>query len=162
MIRDALLTDAPLITNIYNHYIEHSGATMEYNKVEPEYFKKKINSTLSSGHFWLVAEYEGEIIGYAYSGKWNPRDGYKHTCEISIYISPEITTKGWGTKLYTELFTRLKEVNMLVIIAVITLPNEANIKLHEKFGMTKVAHFPRMGIKFDNWLDVGYWQLNNN
>ncbi len=162
MIRDALSSDAPFITDIYNYYVEHSGATMEYNTVNQDYFKKKISSTLSSGHFFIVAEHDGEIIGYAYSNVWNPREGYKYTCEISIYLSPDVITKGWGTKLYAELFKRLKEADRLVIIAVITLPNEASIKLHEKFGMIKVAHFPKMGIKFGNWLDVGYWQLNIN
>lgn len=162
MIRDALLSDAESITEIYNHYVEHSAATMEYEKVDSEFYKKKITSTLSSGHFWQVAEFEGKVIGYAYSQDWNPRDGYKHTCEVSIYLSPNITAKGWGTKLYSALFERLKEAGILVIIAVITLPNEASITLHEKFGMIKVAHFPKMSIKFNNWVDVAYWQVNWN
>jgi len=39
------------------------------------------------------------------------------------------------------------------------LPNEPSIKLHEKFGFKKVAHFPQVGFKFQKWVDVGYWQL---
>lgn len=162
MIRDALLSDTPAITNIYNYYVEHSYATMQYEKTEPAFFEKKIDSVRREGHFWLVAEIEEEIIGYAYSGKWNPREGYRQTCEVSIYLSPSIIAKGWGTKLYTELFERLKEKNMKVIIAVIGLPNEGSIALHEKFGMKKVAHFPRMGFKLGKWMDVGYWQINWN
>ncbi|RNC85609.1 MAG: N-acetyltransferase [Balneola sp.] len=162
MIREATLLDAPAITKIYNHYVEHSGATMEYETVSSSFYEDKIKKTLDSEQFWLVAEKDGEIIGYAYSRIWNPRDGYRFTCEVSIYISPTVITKGWGTKLYTALFNKLKEAGMLVIIAVITLPNEASIALHEKFGMKKVAHFPKMGIKFDRWLDVGYWQVNLN
>lgn len=30
--------------------------------------------------------------------------------------------------------------------------------LHEKFGMTPVAHFNPLGFKFGDWIDVGYWQ----
>ena len=160
MIRDATLNDASAITGIYNHYVRHSYATMEYDPVEETVYEKKIQTAQNSGHSWLVAEEEKEIIGYAYSGAWNPRDGYKHTCEVSVYISHTVTTKGWGTKLYTELFDRLKNGGMKTIIAVIGLPNEASVALHEKFGMKKVAHFPKMGIKFDQWQDVGYWQVN--
>lgn len=162
MIRDVLSSDISSICDIYNHYVEHSSATMEYDIVDEEYFNMKINSSLKSGHFWLVAEHNNQIIGYAYSSQWNPRKGYNHTCEISIYLSPNIISKGWGTRLYTELFDRLKKSGILVIIAVITLPNTSSVALHEKFGMKKVAHFPKMGIKFDTWLDVGFWQLNFN
>jgi L-amino acid N-acyltransferase YncA len=41
----------------------------------------------------------------------------------------------------------------------IALPNDASIALHESFGMTQVAHQPRMGWKFNAWHDVGYWAL---
>ncbi len=162
MIREATLSDAPAITSIYNHYVEHSYATMQYEQSDAAFFEEKIEQVLSSGHFWLVAEEEGEIIGYAYSSAWNPREGYKQTCEVSVYLSPAITAKGWGTKLYTELFERLRRKGIKVIIAVIGLPNEASIALHEKFGMKQVAHFPKMGFKFDKWMDVGYWQVNFN
>ena len=162
MIREVTPSDAPAITSIYNHYVEHSYATMQYELSETAFFEEKIKHVRSSGHFWLVVELENEIVGYAYSAKWNPREGYNRTCEISVYLSPTITAKGWGTKLYTELFERLREKGMMVIIAVIGLPNEASIALHEKFGMKKVAHFPRMGFKLGNWMDVGYWQVNYN
>ena len=162
MIREVLNSDISSICEIYNHYVEHSSSTMEYQSVDEDYFRMKIDSSHQSGHFWLVAEHNNQIIGYAYSSQWNPRKGYKNTCEVSIYMSPNVVSKGWGTKLYTELFDRLIKLEILVFIAVITLPNSASISLHEKFGMKKVAHFPKMGIKFDKWLDVGYWQLNHN
>ncbi len=162
MIRDALPSDVAAITDIYNHYVEHSYATMQYEKSEPSFFEAKINTVQESGHFWLVAEDKGNVVGYAYSGAWNPREGYRHTCEVSVYLSPATTAKGWGTKLYSELFGRLKKKGIQVVISVIGLPNEASIALHEKFGMKQVAHFPRMGFKLGNWMDVGYWQVNYN
>lgn len=162
MIREATISDAPAITSIYNYYVGHSYATMQYEPAEISFFEEKIEQVQNSGHLWLVAEQDGEIIGYAYSAAWNPREGYKQTCEVSVYLSPSIITKGWGTKLYAELFERLKKKGIKVIIAVIGLPNEASIALHEKFGMKKVAHFPKMGFKFNKWMDVGYWQVNYN
>jgi phosphinothricin acetyltransferase len=41
---------------------------------------------------------------------------------------------------------------------VIALPNDASIRLHERFGFTKVAHLDEIGFKFGQWIDVGYWQ----
>jgi phosphinothricin acetyltransferase len=44
------------------------------------------------------------------------------------------------------------------IIGGIALPNEASVRLHEKCGFKKVAHFLEVGRKFDRWIDVGFWQ----
>jgi phosphinothricin acetyltransferase len=50
-------------------------------------------------------------------------------------------------------------LNFHVLIGGISLPNDASIALHEKFGFEKVAHFKEVGFKFNRWIDVGYWQL---
>jgi L-amino acid N-acyltransferase YncA len=64
-----------------------------------------------------------------------------------------------GNKLFSDLILRLKELNYRAIMGGIALPNDASIALHEKLGFEKVAHFKKMGFKFDRWIDVGYWQL---
>jgi phosphinothricin acetyltransferase len=46
------------------------------------------------------------------------------------------------------------------IVSGITLPNDRSVALHEKFGFIKVAQFPEIGYKMDQWLDVGYWSLS--
>jgi len=40
----------------------------------------------------------------------------------------------------------------------VALPNDASIRLHEKFGFEKCAHFREVGFKFDRWIDVAYWE----
>jgi len=77
---------------------------------------------------------------------------------VSVYLAPEQTGKGAGSRLYTELFLRLSALGYHVVIGAITLPNPASIALHEKFGMEKVGHFKEVGFKFGKWVDVGYWQ----
>lgn len=58
-----------------------------------------------------------------------------------------------------ELFKALENTSVHALIAGISLPNEASIKLHEAVGFEKVAHFKQVGRKFDNWIDVGNWEL---
>ena len=43
-------------------------------------------------------------------------------------------------------------------MGVIALPNPASVALHEKFGMERVGLFKGIGVKFGQWIDVGYWQ----
>lgn len=66
--------------------------------------------------------------------------------------------RGVGTQLYDALFPLLHARGIHAVIGGIALPNAASVARHEKFGMHKVAHFEQTGIKFGQWVDVGYWQ----
>ncbi|HBP99724.1 MAG TPA: phosphinothricin acetyltransferase, partial [Gammaproteobacteria bacterium] len=67
--------------------------------------------------------------------------------------------EGLGKQLYEHLIKALRETEVHTLIAGIALPNEASIALHEKLGFVKVGEFVEVGKKFDNFLNVGYWQL---
>ena len=158
MIREARDSDADSIAEIYNYYIRETVITFEEEEISGNEINSRMQEVRNSGFPWIVAEEEGKIIGYAYATKWNVRSAYRFSAQVAVYISNACTARGWGTELYDELFSRLKAINMHVVIGGITLPNDASVALHEKFGMTKVAHFKEVGKKFGCWLDVGYWQ----
>jgi len=58
------------------------------------------------------------------------------------------------------LLADLRQGEVHVVIGGIALPNEASVRLHEKLGFRKVAHFKEVGYKFGRWIDVGYWELS--
>ena len=158
MIRPAQPGDIAAITTIYNYYVLNTVISFEEEPVSAVDMQGRIEKVNSAGLPWLVAEQDGEIIGYAYAFQWNARAAYKHTVEITVYLSHKNTAKGWGTSLYTALFEELKKVRVRVVIAGIALPNPASIALHEKLGLVKVSHFKEVGFKFNQWIDVGHWQ----
>ncbi len=159
MIREASEQDVEAIVDIYNYYIRNTVVTFEETEVDVRDFSARIRKVQGSGNSWLVAIEEGRVIGYAYSTKWNERAAYRSTVEVSVYLSHTEVSKGWGTRLYDELFSGLLVRGIHVVIGGITLPNAASVALHEKKGMEKVAHFVEVGNKFGEWLDVGYWQV---
>jgi len=57
------------------------------------------------------------------------------------------------------LIKALRETKVHTLIVGIALPNEASIALHEKLGFVKVGEIEEVGKNFDNFLNVGYWQL---
>lgn len=159
MIRKASGEDAAAIAAIYNYYISDTVVTFETDVINAEDMVTRIASIQSSHLPWLVAEdATGKIIGYAYACKWRERFAYRFSVEITVYLSPHCTGKGLGTQLYDVLFSELRTRSIHSVIGGITLPNQASIALHEKFGLQKVAHFKEVGFKFKQWLDVGYWQ----
>lgn len=158
MIRPVEQKDHNKITAIYNYYILNSIATFEEETISIDTMGKRIDS-ITREFPWLVFEHEQKICGYAYACLWNTRSAYRKSAEITIYIEQTNVNKGIGTKLYAELISRLITMGFHVVIGGISLPNKASIALHEKFGLKKVAHFSEVGLKFNKWIDVGYWEL---
>ena len=158
-IRDAELHDARALADIYDHYVLNSHATFEVDPIDVGEMERRLDNSRNRGLPFLVAVVDDEIRGYAFAQPYKTRTAYQHSVEISVYVSPQTIAKGIGSSLYQELFRRLRGSGLHAVIAGISLPNDASIRLHEKFGMTKVAHFAEVGNKFGRWIDVGYWQL---
>jgi len=159
VIRSVEIKDAQAISDIYNHYIANTVITFEEDLVNSQDMVNRINKVLSANLPWFVAQdVSGNILGYAYASKWRERLSYRFSVEVTVYLSPDSAGKGVGSSLYESLFKALKANNMHSVIGGITLPNPASVAIHEKFGMKKVAHFEEVGLKFGQWLDVGYWQ----
>ncbi len=158
MIRDAIGSDVPAITEIYNYYIEHTVVTFEEEpKTVPE-MEERIQG-VQEKYPWIVMEVEGEIVGYAYATEWKSRSAYRYSAESTVYIKHGLNGKGYGYALYTALLEKLRAKNLHCILAGIVPPNPASIKLHEKLGFQKIGIQKEVGFKFNKWEDVGYWQL---
>lgn len=158
MIRPALAQDAERIASIYNHYVEHTFVTFEEEPVATEEMAERI-ARITASYPWLVFEREAEVCGYAYATRWRERASYRLSAESTIYIAADRTGQGLGTVLYRSLIDRLCEAGLHCVMGGIALPNPASVCLHEKLGFQKVAELKEVGRKFDEWIDVGYWQL---
>ena len=159
MIRNVRIDDSEAIAAIYNHYVVNSTVTFEVEAITGTEIAKRIQANLDADLPWLIAEAEGNVIGYCYATPWKARKAYQHSVEISVYLDADSHTKGIGSQLYAALFIQLKMQNVHAVMAGIALPNEASIALHEKHNMQKVAHFKQVGKKFGQWIDVAYWQV---
>lgn len=162
MIRPVLIDDAEQIAEIYNYYVTNSIITFEEETVSADEYVNRITDTISNGFPWLVWETDGAIAGYAYAGKWRQRIAYRFTVETAVYLDQGQLGNGIGSQLYAALLDELRKGDFRVVMGWVALPNEESVKLHERFGFKKVAHFPEVGWKFNRWIDVGGWQLMLN
>jgi L-amino acid N-acyltransferase YncA len=159
-VRPATRDDAAAMARIYNYYVGQTIVTFEEVAVTANDFERRVEEVQAGSLPWLVAEQGSEIVGYAYASNWKRRYGYRFSVEVTVYLDPTSARRGIGTRLYAQLLLLLKAAGIRVAIGGIALPNDASVILHEKFGFKKVAHFKEVGIKFDQWIDVGYWQLS--
>lgn len=158
MIRPATTADCEAIARIYNHYILNTVVTFEETAIAAHDIAERLKTVAAASLPWLVSERDGRVVGYAYAGKWNSRSAYRYSVECTVYLDPAETGRGLGSELYETLFPILRQNQKHLVIAGISLPNDASVALHEKFGLKKAAHFAEVGFKFERWVDVGYWQ----
>jgi L-amino acid N-acyltransferase YncA len=159
LIRSATPDDAEQIAEIYNHYVLTSTITFEEEPVPVAEMAWRVADIQASSLPWLVATRAGEITGFAYANKWKTRAAYRFSTEVTVYVRAGLGRSGTGSRLYAGLFAALKAGGTHAVIGGVALPNEASLRLHQKFGFEKVAHFKEVGFKFDRWIDVTYWQL---
>jgi L-amino acid N-acyltransferase YncA len=158
MIRPANASDAADIVAIYNHYVATTTISFEENPVAVQEMAQRI-ADVSAKLPWFVCEEDGRVVGYAYATPWRVRAAYRFSVESSVYVSPDHPRRGIGARLYRALLDDLRRRGIRAVIGGIAQPNIASVALHEAFGFEKVAHFKQVGRKFDQWLDVGYWEL---
>jgi phosphinothricin acetyltransferase len=159
MLRDANIPDAVRMTEIYNYYIENTVITFEEEKITVKDMEQKIAGILNRRYPCIVYEEAGRIAGYAYLNTWRPQPAYRITLETSVYLDAHCTGKGLGSILYQELINRAQSINIHSLIGVLSVPNEASRKLHEKFGFRLAGTFKETGYKFNRLIDVEFWQL---
>lgn len=159
MIREARFDDAVIIANIYNYYIENTIITFENTIVNGAEIKRRMQKVLDAGYPYLVYEEDGAVVGYAYLDQWRTRKAYDITLETSIYLDLNNLKNGIGTQLYEELIARARTLRIHSLIGVVSHPNEASYRLHQKLGFTLVGTFKEVGEKFGRLIDVEFWQL---
>jgi L-amino acid N-acyltransferase YncA len=159
LIRDAdPERDAAACAAIYAPHVEGSAVSFEERAPDAAEMAARI-ARYGASHAWLVAEREGEVVGYAYATAFNERPAYRWSAGVSVYVGAGARGEGVGRALYGALFGRLRERGFRMACAGITLPNQASVGLHESLGFEQVGVNPEIGWKNGAWHDVGWFQL---
>ena len=158
-IRPARATDLPRLTEIYNHYIINTPITFDVDLATVEERRPWFAQFAEAGpHRLLVAEDAASILGYAGSHQFRTKKAYDTTVETTIYCAPEATARGVGSALYTALFDVIRGEDIRMAIAGITMPNDASVVLHKRFGFVPAGLMHAVGYKFEQYWDVAWYE----
>lgn len=156
-IRAATAEDLPRLTEIYNHYVLHTPITFDIEPFTLEQRRPWFDQhALAGRHRLFVAEQDGTVIGYSSSHQFRVKRAYDSTVETTVYCAPDGHRRGVGTALYEALFDALRGEDIASFVAGITLPNEASLALHARFGFSHVGTMHRVGRKFGSYWDVSW------
>jgi phosphinothricin acetyltransferase len=143
---------------IYDEQVRHGIATFDLEPPALSYWQHHLASEEPGDHF-LVADDDGEVVGFAYSSAYRPRPGYRLTRETSVYLAERARGRGLGRRLYDELLAKVRADGIHVVLALVAQPNPASDALHLACGFEYLGTMREVGRKFDRWLDTAWFQL---
>ncbi|MEH8029882.1 N-acetyltransferase family protein [Gallibacterium anatis] len=160
LIRPAQQQDLPALLAIYNHEILNGVATFDLQPKSLAERQSWFDEHNKNNHPLLVAEQDGEVLGYASLSRYAEKAAYNSTVELSVYIAPSARRQGIASQLMHAVIELAKKDNTThLIVSLITGTNQASISLHQKFGFNKVGTLHQVGYKHQQFLDVHIYEL---
>lgn len=158
VIRPALETDIDALLKIYAPYVEDSSISFECELPSYQEFLQRVIKYQSRWQ-WLVAEIDGDIVGYAYGSPHRERAAYQWSVDVSVYVSALSHGKGIGRTLYLHLLRDLAGKGYRQAFAGIAQPNVKSVALHRRVGFELLGVYKSVGFKHGQWHDVAWYQL---
>ena len=147
----------PKVLDIYNYYVTQTTVSFHTAELTLDEIRQNVMNG-SSRYPTYVVEDAGSMIGYALLTQHKKKQAYDVTAEITIYIDPQHLGKRIGTDVVTFLENKAQELGFHGLVATICTENERSIRLFERMGYEKCAHFKEVGYKFGKWLDIASYQ----
>ena len=159
-LRVASLEDAEALLKIYAPYVQKTAITFEYEVPSVKEFRERMENTLKK-YPYLVAQKDGELLGYAYTGPFGSRAAYSWAAEVSIYLREDSRKMGLGKKLYQVIEEISRLQNITNLNACIGYPEKEDAYLtknsaefHRHLGYRLVGEFHQCGYKFGRWYNM--------
>ena len=152
-LRLARPEDAEATREFYN--TEVTGSTVTFDLVP-----RSIDDQLawldqrSGAMAVVVAEIDGQIVGFASLSPYRDRPAYATTVEDSVYVHADFRGRGVARALLAEILDIAATRGFHAVMARIVGGHDASIGLHSSLDFEIVGTEREVGRKFGKWLDV--------
>ena len=155
LVRDATEADMKAVQIIYAQQVLHGLASFEEEAPSIAELLSRRESVRAADLPYLVAELDGQVVGYTYASAYRPRSGYRLTVEDSVYVAEGMQGQGIGRALLSALVGRCETGPWHQMIAVIgDSANTGSIVLHERLGFHRVGTLDSVGFKLGRFIDT--------
>jgi L-amino acid N-acyltransferase YncA len=148
-IRPMQPSDWPAVRAIYEQGLATRQASFETEAPEWEAW--------DAGHLAglrLVAERDGEVVGWAALSPASRRPCYAGVVEESVYVAAEARGQGVGSNLLRTLIETAEKARIWTIQTSIFPENAASIALHRRCGFRVVGVRERIAQLDGHWRDT--------
>jgi len=142
--------DAAAIARIYNAGIDDRVATFETRHRTPA----DVAAWFDGIHPIVVVEDEGEILAFASTSTYRPRDCYSGIAEFSVYADRAARGRGAGHVAMEALFAEARRAGFWKMVSRVFVENTASRALLKKVGFREVGVYERHAKLDGVWRDV--------
>lgn len=148
-VRDARLGDEAAIADIYNEGIRERVATFETEERTPDDVRAWFDDLLPL----LVAERQGQIVGWARISPYSSRPAYGGVGEHAVYVARAGRRAGVGLRLLDALATAARDAGLHKLTSRIFTDNTASLELHAAAGFDAIGTHRRHAKLDGQWKD---------
>ena len=148
--RAATPDDSPAMARIYNEGIEDRIATFETRQRSIE----DIRAWFDGVHPIVVVEEDGQVVAFASTSTYRPRDCYAGIAETSVYVSRPFRRRGAGRLALQSLIDSAARAGFWKLLSRIFPENTASRGLVKDLGFREVGVYQRHGRIDGEWRDV--------
>ena len=149
-VRPAGPEDAEAIARIYNQGIEDRVATFETRHRTPE----DVLGWLDGKHPVVIVESEGDIVAFASTSSYRPRECYEGVAEFSVYVDRDRRGHGTGRAAMLGLIEAAERAGFWKLVSRIFPENEPSLRLMRSLGFREVGRYERHARLDGVWRDV--------
>ncbi len=154
-VREAVDADMAAVQAIYAHHVMNGCGTFEEVAPDLTEMERRRAGILHRRLPYLVAERNGEVLGFAYAAQFRPRSAYRLTVEDSIYVAPQAMGRGVGRMLLKHLVRLCTDLGYRQMVAAIgDSENVVSVALHASQGFVDVGCLKSAGFKLGRWVDM--------
>jgi L-amino acid N-acyltransferase YncA len=158
-VRPATEADAQALAAIYGDAVAHGFGTFEEEPPGPAEMDARRRAVQDRGLPYLVAEADGQVLGFAYAGPFRPRAAYRYTPEDSVYVAPDAKGQGVGRAVLTAVIAACEALGVRQLMAVIgDSQNAGSMGLHRALGFEQMGIGKSVGFKHGRWVDIVHMQ----
>lgn len=139
-VRTMAAADGPAVLAIYGEGIADGDGTFETTVPAWDAFAAK-----TIPHLRLVAEAEGQVLGWAALAPFSPRPVYGGVGVVSIYVARAARGRGIGDRLLGRLVQAAEAAGLWSLQASIFPENVASLSLHRRHGFRIAGRRERIG-----------------
>jgi L-amino acid N-acyltransferase YncA len=148
--RAATPADLAAIAAIYNDGIDDRVATFETRHRTAD----DITSWLGGRHPVIVVDDDGEIVAFASTSTYRPRDCYGGVAEFSVYVARDKRGRGYGRAAMTALCDAAARAGFWKLVSRVFVENTASRELMKSMGFREVGIYERHAQLDGVWRDV--------
>jgi L-amino acid N-acyltransferase YncA len=154
---EILETHLEKVLEIYTYYVLNTTATFHAHALDLQEMKELVIFDSPKYKTFVIYD-EDTLCGYVILTQHKKREAYDGTAEVTVYLKNDYVGKGVGTLAvkFIEDYAKTKELHVLV--ATICGENSKSIRVFERNGYVKCAHYKEVGRKFGQLLDVVAYQ----